>query len=240
MGAGEPGKLKSVETETTNVLLGRRVKTVRRTAMAGGTPLDAAYTALNQVMALLVITLLAPVLAFIAYRIWRVDGAPLTFAHYRVGLRGRQFRCFKFRTMVRNSAEVLDGLLRTNAVARAEWKQDHKLRNDPRVTHIGELLRKTSLDELPQLFNILRGEMHFVGPRPVTVDELKRYGVRKRHYMSVKPGLTGLWQVSGRNNTTYDERVEFDSDYVERRSPFFDSWILMRTVKVVITRDGAH
>ncbi len=208
--------------------------------MAGGTPLDAAYTALNQLMALLVIVTLAPLLLFIAYRIWRVDGAPLSFAHYRVGLRGRQFRCFKFRTMVRNSAEVLDALLRSDPAARAEWDRDHKLRNDPRVTRIGEFMRRSSLDELPQLFNILRGEMHFVGPRPVTLDELKRYGVRKRHYMSVKPGLTGLWQVSGRNNTTYEERVEFDSDYVERRSPVFDSWILVRTVKVVITRDGAH
>lgn len=208
--------------------------------MAGGTPLDRAYTALNQFTALLVILVFSPLLLFIAFRIWRVDGAPLTFAHYRVGLRGRQFRCFKFRSMVRNSDELLATLLRTDPAARAEWDRDQKLRNDPRVTRIGELLRKTSLDELPQLFNILRGEMHFVGPRPVTVDELKRYGARKRHYMSVKPGLTGLWQVSGRNNTTYQERVEFDSDYVERRSPFFDSWILLRTVKVVITRDGAH
>jgi lipopolysaccharide/colanic/teichoic acid biosynthesis glycosyltransferase len=208
--------------------------------MAGGTPLDAAYTALNQLAALLVILALTPLLAFIAFRIWHVDGAPLTFAHYRVGLRGRQFRCFKFRSMVRNSAEVLESLLLADPAARAEWERDHKLRNDPRVTGIGAFLRKTSLDELPQLFNILRGEMHFVGPRPVTLDELRRYGVRKRHYMSVKPGLTGLWQVSGRNNTTYEERVEFDSDYVERRSPWFDSWILVRTVKVVITRDGAH
>lgn len=229
-----------METETTKVLLGRRVNPVRRTTMAGGTPLDTAYTAINQLVALLVILLLLPLLAFIAFRIWRVDGAPLTFAHYRVGLRGRQFRCFKFRTMVRDSAEVLDHLLQTDPAAKAEWDMDQKLRHDPRVTRIGELLRKTSLDELPQLFNILRGEMHFVGPRPVTLEELQRYGVRKRHYMSVKPGLTGLWQVSGRNNTTYEERVEFDSDYVERRSPIFDSWILVRTVKVVITRDGAH
>jgi exopolysaccharide production protein ExoY len=231
---------KQLEAETTQVLLGRRVKTVRRMVMAGGTALDAVYTGLNQAAALLLIVLISPLLAFIAIRIWRVDGAPLTFGHYRVGLGGRQFKCLKFRTMVRNSSEVLDHLLSTDASARAEWERDHKLRNDPRVTPIGELLRKTSLDELPQLFNILRGEMHFVGPRPVTLAELKRYGVRKRHYMSVKPGLTGLWQVSGRNNTTYEERVEFDSDYVERRSPWFDSWILMRTVKVVITRDGAH
>lgn len=208
--------------------------------MMGGTPLDAAYTGLNQALALLVLLMISPLLLFIAFRIWRVDGAPLTFAHYRVGLGGRLFRCYKFRTMVRNSAEVLADLLNHDAEAREEWERDHKLRNDPRVTGIGHFLRKTSLDELPQLFNILRGEMHFVGPRPVTVGELRRYGSRKRHYLSVKPGLTGLWQVSGRNNTTYEERVEFDSEYVERRSPWFDSWILVRTVKVVITRDGAH
>jgi exopolysaccharide production protein ExoY len=229
-----------VEPESTRVLLAKRVTPVRRTAMMGGTPLDAAYTALNQLLAGLVIALISPLLLFIAFRIWRVDGAPLTFAHYRVGLGGQLFRCFKFRSMVRNSAEVLAELLRTDPQAREEWDRDQKLRNDPRVTGIGHFLRKTSLDELPQLFNILRGEMHFVGPRPVTVGELRRYGSRKRHYLSVKPGLTGLWQVSGRNNTTYEQRVEFDSEYVERRSPWFDSWILMRTVKVVITRDGAH
>ena len=231
---------KTMEKESTNLLLGRTVKTIRRTAMTGGTPLDAVYTKLNQIGAFVLILLISPLLLFIVFRLWRIDGAPVTFAHYRVGLGGDQFRCFKFRTMVRNSAEVLDTLLRTDPIARAEWDRDRKLRNDPRVTSIGAFLRKTSLDELPQLFNILRGEMHFVGPRPVTLDELRKYGERKRHYMSVKPGLTGLWQVSGRNNTTYQQRVEFDTDYVERRSPVFDSWILVRTVKVVITGDGAH
>lgn len=229
-----------MELESTRVLLAKPVTTVRRTAMLGGTPLDAAYTALNQLVAALAILLLSPLLLYIAWRIWKVDGAPLTYSHFRVGIGGQLFRCMKFRTMVRNSAEVLDELLKKNPSARAEWERDQKLRDDPRVTSIGHLLRKTSLDELPQLFNILCGEMHFVGPRPVTVGELRRYGSRKRHYLSVKPGLTGLWQVSGRNNTTYDERVEFDSEYVERRSPWFDSWILFKTVKVVITRDGAH
>ena len=166
-------------------------------------------------------------------------GAPITFGHYRVGRQGRLFRCLKFRSMVRNSEQVLTELLSSNPEARAEWERDQKLRHDPRVTGVGEFLRKTSLDELPQLINILRGEMHFVGPRPVTVGELRKYGAVKRHYLSVTPGLTGLWQVSGRNNTTYDQRVALDTDYVERRNPFYDAWIVLRTVKVLITREGA-
>jgi exopolysaccharide production protein ExoY len=212
----------------------------RKTAIPGGSPLDLAYTGLNQLTALLVIFLLSPLLLYIAWRIAREDGAPITYGHYRVGQRGQLFRCLKFRTMVRDSQAVLAELLRTDPAARAEWERDHKLRSDPRVTPIGRMLRKTSLDELPQLFNILRGEMNFVGPRPVTMAELARYGNRRRHYLSVRPGLTGLWQVSGRNNTSYDERVEFDSEYVERRNPLFDSWIVLRTVKVMVTGEGAH
>jgi exopolysaccharide production protein ExoY len=227
-------------SESTQLLLARGVMPTRKSAISGGSSLDLAYTALNQLTALLVILLLSPLLLYIAWRIAREDGAPVTYGHYRVGRRGQLFRCLKFRSMVRNSQDVLAELLRTDASARAEWELDHKLRNDPRVTPIGRMLRKTSLDELPQLFNILRGEMHFVGPRPVTVEELIRYGSRRRHYLSVRPGLTGLWQVSGRNNTTYDERVEFDSEYVERRNPLFDSWIVLRTVKVMVTGEGAH
>ena len=227
-------------SESTQLLLARGVMPTRKSTISGGSSLDLAYTALNQLTALLVILLLSPLLLYIAWRIAREDGAPITYGHYRVGRRGQLFRCLKFRSMVRNSQEVLAELLRTDASARAEWELDHKLRNDPRVTPIGRMLRKTSLDELPQLFNILRGEMHFVGPRPVTVEELIRYGSRRRHYLSVRPGLTGLWQVSGRNNTSYEERVEFDSEYVERRNPLFDSWIVLRTVKVMVTGEGAH
>jgi len=230
----------TVSAESTSLLLARTVTPRRRTALPGGSLLDRVYTVLNQLSALVLIILLSPLLAYIAYRIWREDGTPLTFAHYRVGYRARLFRCFKFRTMVRNSEEVLAQLLRTDLDAREEWARDHKLRNDPRVTPIGRFLRKTSLDELPQLFNVLRGEMHLVGPRPITVAEMQRYGKRKRHYLSVRPGLTGLWQVSGRNNTTYAQRVFLDSEYVERRNPLFDSWIMLRTVKVLVTREGAH
>jgi exopolysaccharide production protein ExoY len=227
-------------SESTQLLLARGVMPTRKTAIPGGSTLDLAYTGLNQLTALLVILLLSPVLLYIAWRIAREDGAPITYGHYRVGQRGQLFRCLKFRTMVRDSQAVLAELLRTDPAARAEWERDHKLRSDPRVTPIGRMLRKTSLDELPQLFNILRGEMNFVGPRPVTMAELARYGNRRRHYLSVRPGLTGLWQVSGRNNTSYDERVEFDSEYVERRNPLFDSWIVLRTVKVMVTGEGAH
>jgi exopolysaccharide production protein ExoY len=222
------------------VVLFRAVKPLRLTTLPGGSPLERVYTVLNQVVAGLVLVLLSPLLAYIAWRIWRVDGAPITFAHGRIGRGGKVFRCFKFRSMVRDSSAALEQLLRDDPQARIEWERDRKLRDDPRVTPIGRLLRKTSLDELPQLFNVLRGEMHFVGPRPVTLEEVRRYGARKRHYLSVRPGLTGLWQVSGRNNTTYDQRVQFDTDYVEGRNPIVDLWIVTRTVKVLLTGDGAH
>jgi exopolysaccharide production protein ExoY len=194
---------------------------------------------LNQIVAAVSIVLLSPLLLVIAWMIWRVDGRPVTFEHGRVGHRGRIFSCFKFRSMVLDSETALQELLARDPQARAEWERDHKLSNDPRITPIGRFLRRTSLDELPQLFNILAGDMHFVGPRPVTLDELRRYGAWKRHYLSVKPGLTGLWQVSGRNATTYERRVQLDAHYVERRNPIVDLWIVMRTLKVILTREGA-
>lgn len=196
--------------------------------------------AANRLAAVLLLVVASPVLALIALAIWRVDGAPILYGHYRVGHRGRLFRCLKFRTMLRSSEDVLAELLRTDPAARAEWDRDQKLVRDPRVTGIGALLRKTSLDELPQLLNVVRGEMALVGPRPITVQELTRYGYVRWHYLAVRPGMTGLWQVSGRNRTTYEERVNLDRSYVEGRSLWLNLRILMRTVKVVVTRDGAH
>ena len=210
-----------------------------RDTLAGGTRADAVYTVFNRIAALLLLLLFAPPMLLIAWRIWREDGAPVLFAHWRVGERGRLFRCFKFRSMVKNADQVLGDLLQRDAEARAEWQRDHKLRNDPRILGIGRLLRLTSLDELPQLFNVLRGEMHLVGPRPVVVQEIPRYGEAKRHYLSVKPGMTGLWQVSGRNNLSYTQRVALDMRYVEHRTPWLDLKILLRTVLVLFTRDGA-
>jgi len=195
---------------------------------------------INQAVALVLLLLLSPVMLVITFLIWRRDGAPVLFAHYRVGQGGKLFRCMKFRSMLRNSEQVLADLLATDEKAREEWARDQKLTNDPRITGVGHFLRKSSLDELPQLLNVLRGEMSLVGPRPVTVGELTRYGKVRWHYLSVRPGITGLWQVSGRNNTTYDERVALDRRYVEQKSFLMDVGILFKTVKVVVAREGAR
>ncbi len=194
---------------------------------------------LNQVLALLLLVLLSPVMGLVAFLIWRRDGAPIFFGHYRVGHDGRMFRCMKFRTMLRDSEPVLAALLASNPQARAEWERDQKLSNDPRITPVGNFLRRTSLDELPQLINVLRGEMSLVGPRPITVGELTRYGPARWHYLSVRPGITGLWQVSGRNTLSYAQRVAFDKHYVEKRTAWLDLRILMKTVHVVLAREGA-
>lgn len=192
----------------------------------------------NRSAALLLIVLLGPLMLLVAWLIWRRDGAPVLFSHLRVGRDGELFQCLKFRTMVRDSDARLAELLRESPVAREEWNRDQKLHDDPRITPVGRFLRRTSLDELPQLFNVVRGEMNLVGPRPIVVAELRRYGGSKFHYLSVKPGMTGLWQVSGRQETTYDERVRLDRTYVEQRSFRFDCMILARTVGVVLRRDG--
>lgn len=197
------------------------------------------HTVLNQTLAALLLLLSWPLMAWVAWRIWRHDGTPVLFAHYRVGRNGRLFRCLKFRTMYRGSQQILSDLLASDAVARAQWQRDQKLADDPRITPVGRFLRHTSLDELPQLLNVLRGEMSLVGPRPITVGELTRYGGARWHYLSVTPGMTGLWQVSGRNRTSYARRVALDQRYVEQRSLAMDLRILLRTVGVVLRRDGA-
>ena len=201
---------------------------------------DTLALALNQLLALLILVLLAPVMGVVAFLIWRRDGAPVLFAHYRVGHDGKLFRCMKFRTMYRDAERMLAELLEKDPAARAEWQREQKLLRDPRITPIGHFLRRTSLDELPQLFNVVLGDMSLVGPRPITVGELTRYGRVRWHYLSVRPGITGLWQVSGRNNTSYDERVALDRRYVEERTAWMNLQILLKTVKVVVARDGAR
>jgi lipopolysaccharide/colanic/teichoic acid biosynthesis glycosyltransferase len=201
---------------------------------------DPAHVLIHQLLALLLLVLLAPLMALVACLIWQRDGAPIFFGHYRVGHDGKMFRCLKFRSMRRDAPAALAALLSRSPEAREEWQRDQKLLDDPRVTGIGRFLRRTSLDELPQLFNVLRGEMSLVGPRPITVGELTRYGRARWHYLSVRPGITGLWQVSGRNDTTYDERVALDRQYVERRSGWLDALILLKTVRVVLLRHGAR
>jgi exopolysaccharide production protein ExoY len=213
---------------------------VRRTASGSSPMLDRLSIFFNRIAAVLILLALSPVMLVVAWLVRRQDHGPVLFGHYRVGRDGRLFRCLKFRTMRMNSAEMLAELLARDPAARAEWDRDHKLSNDPRVTPIGDFLRRTSLDELPQLFNVLRGEMVLVGPRPITVEELTKYGAVRWHYLSVPPGITGLWQVSGRSDTTYDERVDLDKRYVETRSPWMDLCVLFKTVKVVLMRDGAR
>lgn len=195
---------------------------------------------LNQFVALLLFCLLSPLLLAIAFLICWTDGAPVVFGHYRVGKNGRLFKCWKFRTMRRDAEKVLADILRRDEAARTEWARDQKLADDPRITPIGRFLRRSSLDELPQLLNVMAGEMALVGPRPITVAELGRYGPARWHYLSVAPGITGLWQVSGRNDTTYAERVAFDRRYVESRSMAGDAAILLMTIRVVASRNGAR
>jgi Undecaprenyl-phosphate galactose phosphotransferase WbaP len=181
---------------------------------------------------------LAPFLAVVWALVKLSDGGPAFFGHVRVGRYGRPFTCWKFRTMVQNGDEVLARHLAANPAAAEEWKAAQKLRKDPRVTAIGAFLRITSLDELPQLWNVLVGEMSLVGPRPVTRTELERYAKDRKFYLLVRPGLTGLWQVSGRNRTSYARRVALDRHYVQTWSFLGDLWIMLKTVVVLARRDG--
>jgi Undecaprenyl-phosphate galactose phosphotransferase WbaP len=184
--------------------------------------------------------LLAPFFLIVALMV-RADGGPAFFAHQRVGRGGKLFGCLKFRSMVIDSQARLETLLANDPAARAEWEATRKLKNDPRITRIGRFLRSTSLDELPQLINVLRGEMSLVGPRPVQEAEIDRYyGASAAHYMAVRPGITGLWQVSGRSETSYESRVALDVSYVSRPSLLADISILLRTPVAVLSRRGAH
>jgi len=168
-------------------------------------------------------------------------GRPAIYRHARVGLDGKEFDCLKFRSMIVNSAEVLQQYLDENTEARAEWEKDFKLRNDPRITKFGKFIRKTSLDELPQFWNVLRGDMSLVGPRPVVVKELKKYyGAEAAYYSSVKPGITGPWQVGGRNDLDYEERIKLDVQYAKSWSVVGDIKIMIKTVMVVLARRGSY
>lgn len=191
-------------------------------------------------IAFFAILVFLPFLVLAAIAIKLSAPGPVLFVQRRVGCDGKLFPCFKFRSMVVNAQEVLAALLETSPEARAEWERDQKLRSDPRITPIGAILRKTSLDELPQLFNILAGHMSVVGPRPIVEAEILRYGQRFDAYCSVRPGLTGLWQVSGRNEVPYDVRVRLDALYALRKSVLYDFGICMRTVPAVLASRGVY
>lgn len=182
----------------------------------------------------LILVLLAPLIAGLALLIHLSSPGGVFYGHWRVGHRNVPFRCFKLRTMVANGDEVLARHFQAFPEARAEWEETQKLRDDPRVTPLGRVLRKLSLDELPQFWNVLRGDMSLVGPRPVPLDELTRYGRSARFYLSARPGITGLWQVSGRSNTTYLRRIAYDRVYVSKHSPGRDLVILAQTLPATV------
>ncbi len=190
-------------------------------------------------VAALAIAILLPVVLVFCLCIYCQDGGMPIFVHRRIGKGGQTFPCLKLRTMVRDSEERLRRHLEANPAARAEWALDQKLRADPRITPLGHFLRKSSLDELPQLVNVLAGHMSLVGPRPIVEAEVVRYGRYFRFYCAVRPGITGLWQVSGRNDTTYRRRVAMDTVYSRRRSVGTNISILVRTVPAVLASKGS-
>ena len=196
---------------------------------------------LDPVVALLLLICVLPVMLAL-YVLTRLDGGPSFFSHTRVGLSGREFGCLKFRSMVPDAAARLERHLNENPTARLEWDATRKLKKDPRITKIGRILRMTSLDELPQLINVLRGDMSLVGPRPVERVELDRYylGEGRGAYLSVRPGLTGLWQVSGRSDVSYVCRVALDTQYVRASSALLDLRIMFLTVLIVLAQKGAR
>lgn len=189
------------------------------------------------VLAVLLLPIIAPIVAILWFVVRR-DGGSGFFGHTRVGRNNQPFKCWKVRTMVHGAEEKLKTYLAENPEAAEEWARDHKLTNDPRITPLGNFLRKTSLDELPQLWNVLKGEMSFVGPRPIVTAELKKYGSAAGAYLAQKPGITGLWQVSGRNDVSYGERVAMDVDYAKRMTLKLDMELILRTGASVIGTTG--
>lgn len=179
---------------------------------------------------------ISPILICIAIWIYKDSPGPIIFKHMRVGKDGKIFPCYKFRSMCVDAKEKLEELLQNDPEARAEWERDFKLKHDPRITKSGAFLRRTSLDELPQIFNVLKGEMSLVGPRPIIKDEMERYGNHIDDYLMVKPGIAGIWQCSGRSDTTYQERVQMDSWYVRNWSVWLDIMILWKTLEAVFAK----
>ncbi|EPX78069.1 sugar transferase [Salipiger mucosus] len=192
---------------------------------------------LDLALAIALVPVLLPVIA-VLWAMTTRDGGPGFFGHRRIGRNGEVFRCWKIRTMVVDAEARLAEHLANDPEAAAEWERDHKLRDDPRITRLGAFLRSTSLDELPQIWNVLKGDMSFVGPRPVVRDEMRKYGAARTAYLAMKPGITGLWQVSGRNDVSYEERVAMDVDYVSRVSLMTDIRLILLTGLSVLDRTG--
>jgi exopolysaccharide production protein ExoY len=195
---------------------------------------------LDVTLAVTFLLLFTPLFVALAILLVAVQGRPILIRHKRIGKHGNCFSCLKFRTMITNADEFLHTHLAADGNARKEWEETQKLRDDPRVTSVGRIMRKLSIDELPQVINVIRGEMSLVGPRPIVPDEARFYGPDIHLYQSVRPGLTGSWQVSGRSNVSYSKRVEMDVDYVTNWSLGRDLVILAKTVPAVLRAHGSR
>ena len=197
-------------------------------------------TLFDFLFSLVLIFLLIPLFLLIIFVLFFFSDSKVFFIHKRIGKNGKKFNLIKFRTMKHSRDKILRKYFKENPSQKIYWQKNQKLKNDPRVTKIGYFLREYSLDELPQIFNILKGDMSFIGPRPIVEDELQKYGDNFGSYKLVKPGLSGLWQVSGRNNTSYDKRVELDCKYIKTMSFLLDIKIFFKTFYVVLLRIGAY
>ncbi len=196
--------------------------------------------ALDLVLAFSALVVFAPLMLMVAVLVAAERSGPILFRHTRIGLHGKPFRLLKFRSMHVNGDAILAAHIAANPAAADEWALDHKLRDDPRVTALGIFLRKSSLDELPQLFNVLFGEMSIVGPRPIVQSEVARYGRFFKAYCSVRPGITGIWQVSGRNNVSYRRRILMDALYARRKCVALDVKLILATIPAVLARKGSY
>ena len=203
---------------------------------------DLAKRSFDIVFSLAVLILFSPIYLFLALLLAITSPGPIFYLQKRIGKNHRPFKCIKFRTMVTNADEVLQDMLARHPELRQEYADNFKLKNDPRITWIGKFLRVTSLDEFPQFLNVLKGEMSVVGPRPLVPDELFMYGRHIDKVLTIKPGITGIWQVSGRNDIPYERRVKIDVYYVNNRNILLDLWVIFKTVGVVLfpTNNGAY
>jgi exopolysaccharide production protein ExoY len=230
---GAAERFRATEARLTHRIINRRL--AKKVRAANGV----AKRAFDLIVASAALLFFSPAILTIILLIKVTDPGPILFRHTRVGRRGERFDCLKFRTMATDSEEQLAHILLTDPIAAEEWQNGQKLSNDPRITRLGRILRKSSLDELPQLFNVLRGEMSVIGPRPITRAELNRYGKDRRYYLLVRPGMTGLWQVSGRSSTGYDKRIGYDREYLEEWSWLGELWILLMTIPAILNTRNA-
>lgn len=227
-------RFRTAEARVAHRITDRRL--IRKVRAANGR----AKRAFDFAVATLALIFLLPLFATVALLIKLNDGGPIFYSHRRIGRHGERFWCLKFRTMAVDADERLADILLSDPRAAEEWQSTQKLRRDPRVTALGTFLRKSSIDELPQLWNVIRGEMSIIGPRPITRAELNRYGRERRYYLLVRPGITGLWQVSGRSSAGFDKRIRYDRQYLEDWSWLGEFWILLMTIPALLNTKNAY